>query len=579
MRTLPAVVGAQRRQRAVQDDRRGQLLAAGEHVADLRDAQPFGAQHGVRLEHLDPEALGRRGPDPAQQQGMPVALDVAAVRRSCPTAASVDDLAELLGERVVLELVEPDAQELLPGPVAEAVRQPGDALGRAAACGARSSTMPCSRVMMPRAVPVDAARGRRSSERSRGRSASAHSAACAGQLVALDRDDLLPHRRAQLLEPLLRRVLGELVRGRAHPAVARVGGVLRLAKRRVQAAVLRAARCRRRRRRRPRRCRSPGAPSTRRAARSPTPNSSRIEGALPPRPGVPAALPTCARPRTPRARRRRSAPGRARCRAASPRSAPVCSGSASSSARRVETSPMASVRSSSRPSTTRRARASAAARAEASEPSGVSSSSAAAAADGFVEGLDGRAGRRFGRFGLLQLGPQVAADLDLRVRLGRRQVGPAQRVDRFRGRRAVGGAAPRPAPRRARHGAVVAVRRCPSAVRCSSPACSRSRAALPAASAACRSARSATSVARSTLFGPLRDPGAAGPQLAEPARPLLGLAPRPHASSGTRSRSAAVFSLNRANSASACASAVRAVSRAVRAAWACSASVATAPGG
>ena len=59
VRDWPRSLAPQRGHGAVQRDRRGQQLAAGEDVRHLADAHPFGAQHRVGLEDLDADALGR----------------------------------------------------------------------------------------------------------------------------------------------------------------------------------------------------------------------------------------------------------------------------------------------------------------------------------------------------------------------------------------------------------------------------------------------------------------------------------------------------------------------------------------
>ena len=125
---VPALVGPQRRHRAVQDDRRGEPLAAGEHVADLRDPQPFGAQHGVGLEHLDAHALRHRRPHAREQQRHAVAA-ARALARDLLLRRAVDDLAQRVPQHRLVEVVEADAQELLAGPVGEAVGQLGEPLG------------------------------------------------------------------------------------------------------------------------------------------------------------------------------------------------------------------------------------------------------------------------------------------------------------------------------------------------------------------------------------------------------------------------------------------------------------------
>ena len=124
------VVAAQRRHRAVQRDGGGEQLAAGEHVAHLPDGHPLGAQHGVRLEDLDGDALGlERRADPAQQQGHAVAPQVG-VLLDGRAGRLVDDLAEPLGERGLVGLLEADAQELLPGPLPEPFGETGQPLRR-----------------------------------------------------------------------------------------------------------------------------------------------------------------------------------------------------------------------------------------------------------------------------------------------------------------------------------------------------------------------------------------------------------------------------------------------------------------
>jgi hypothetical protein len=124
------VVAAQGRHRAVQRDRGGEQLAAGEHVAHLSDGYALGAQYGVGLEDLDGDALGLEGrADSPEQQGHSVAAHVG-VLLDGRAGRLVDDLAEPLGERGLVGLLEADAQELLPGPLAESLGQPGQPLGR-----------------------------------------------------------------------------------------------------------------------------------------------------------------------------------------------------------------------------------------------------------------------------------------------------------------------------------------------------------------------------------------------------------------------------------------------------------------
>ncbi len=126
-----AVVAAQRGHRAVQGDGGGEQLAAGEHVAHLPDRDALGAQHRVRLEDLHGHAarLECRA-DAAQQQGHAVPSQVAVLldRRA---RRLVDHLAQPLGERGLVRVVEADAQELLTGPLPQALGEPGQPLGGA----------------------------------------------------------------------------------------------------------------------------------------------------------------------------------------------------------------------------------------------------------------------------------------------------------------------------------------------------------------------------------------------------------------------------------------------------------------
>lgn len=123
------VVAAQRRHRAVEGDRRGEQLAAGEDVAHLPDGDALGAQHGVRLEDLDGDALGlERRLNTAQEKGHAVPAEVGVLLEG-GAGRLVDDLAEPLGEGRTVRLLEADPQELLPGPLPQALRQPGQPLG------------------------------------------------------------------------------------------------------------------------------------------------------------------------------------------------------------------------------------------------------------------------------------------------------------------------------------------------------------------------------------------------------------------------------------------------------------------
>ena len=127
------VVAAQRGHRAVQRDGGGEQLAAGEHVAHLPDRDPLGAQHGVRLEDLDGDALRlQRRADPAQQQGHAVAAQVGVLLHG-RAGRLVDDLAEPLGERGLVGVLEADPQELLARTTRPAPPAAGTAAGRSAA--------------------------------------------------------------------------------------------------------------------------------------------------------------------------------------------------------------------------------------------------------------------------------------------------------------------------------------------------------------------------------------------------------------------------------------------------------------
>jgi MFS family permease len=143
---VAALVRTQRRHRAVQDDGRGEPLAAGEHVADLRDPQPFGAQHGVGLEHLDAHALRHRRPYALQQQGHAVAPPGGLGRVvACDLLlrGAVDDVAQRVPQGRLVHVVEPDAQ----GTAGRTSRRGRRAARRAAARAGASAApgRPCRR--------------------------------------------------------------------------------------------------------------------------------------------------------------------------------------------------------------------------------------------------------------------------------------------------------------------------------------------------------------------------------------------------------------------------------------------------
>nr|WP_145983122.1 hypothetical protein [Pseudonocardia sp. AL041005-10] len=203
---LPTLVRPQRRHRAVQDDRRGQLLPAGEHVLDRGDAQPLGAQHGVGLEHLDPDALRHRRPDPAQQHGHAVAPVLRLPARHAGGGA-VDDGAELVAQRRVGQLLEPDPQELLARPVAEALGQLGQPL-RETHRAQRLADHPGQPGDDPGAVPLDVAEVVVEGAQPRAQRGDPLGGE-AGHLRPVDAADVAVHRRGQGREPRILREAGD----------------------------------------------------------------------------------------------------------------------------------------------------------------------------------------------------------------------------------------------------------------------------------------------------------------------------------------------------------------------------------
>lgn len=122
------VVAAQGRHRAVQRDRGGEQLPAGEDVAHLSDRDALGTEHRVRLEDLDGDALGLQCRlHTAQQQGHTVPAQVGVLLEG-RVRGLVDDLAEPLGERGLVGFLEADPQELLAGPLPQPFGEPGEPL-------------------------------------------------------------------------------------------------------------------------------------------------------------------------------------------------------------------------------------------------------------------------------------------------------------------------------------------------------------------------------------------------------------------------------------------------------------------
>jgi hypothetical protein len=130
------VVRAEGGHRAVQGDGGGEQLAAGEHVAHLPDRDALGAQYGVRLEDLDGDTLRLEcRADAAQEQRHAVAAEVG-VLLDGRAGRLVDDFAEPFGESGLVGLLEADAQELLPGPLAQPFGKTGQPLS-GPECGQR----------------------------------------------------------------------------------------------------------------------------------------------------------------------------------------------------------------------------------------------------------------------------------------------------------------------------------------------------------------------------------------------------------------------------------------------------------